>query len=297
MNPPTPETPPVLVIDPILRRGGLASPAIARQQPPATDSPLPRRDLGRLLAPLDAMAQGSDRLFRKPLGSSPERECGVMPRYLLLGPRGGGDYLRLGIFATIHGDEPEGALAIVRLLSHLEQHPELAQGYALYFYPVCNPTGFEDRTRHSRSGKDLNREFWRGSSEPEVRWLETELWSHAFHGIITLHSDDTSNGLYGFVNGAVLSEHLLEPALRAAEVHLPRNRQRRIDGFNARRGIIYDSYQGVLRALPGLPTPPFEVTLETPQNAPLHLQVEAFNAALRTVLEEFRYLMAIAPNI
>ena len=34
----------------------------------------------------------------------------------------------------------------------------------LSFYPVCNPTGFEDRTRFSRGGKDLNREFWRNSS-------------------------------------------------------------------------------------------------------------------------------------
>lgn len=220
-----------------------------------------------------------------------------MPRYFLLGPRGGGDYLRLGIFATIHGDEPEGALAIVRFVHALEKNPDLAKGYALYFYPVCNPTGFEDRTRSSRSGKDLNREFWQASSEPEVRWLETEIWTHAFHGIINLHTDDTSDGLYGFASGAVHSENLLEPALRAAEKYLPRNRRRRIDGFPARHGIIYECYDGVLRAVPGLPQPPFEVTLETPQRAPLHLQVEAFNAGLETILQEFRYLMAIGQDI
>lgn len=256
-----------------------------------------RRPLERLLAPLDDLALRSDHFFRKPLGASSENQSGVMPRYLFLGPQGGGDYLRLGIFATIHGDEPEGALAITRFISHLEKNPELAQGYALYFYPVCNPTGFEDRTRHSRSGKDLNREFWKASPEPEVRWLETEIWTHAFHGIVNLHSDDTSHGLYGFVNGAVLSESLLEPALRAGEKYLPRNRQRTIDGFPARRGIIYETYEGVLRAVPGLHPPPFEITLETPQKAPLHLQVDAFHAGLVTLLEEYRYLMAIAQNI
>lgn len=266
------------------------------QTHPERPSSSPRRALDRLLAPLDEIALRSQNLLRKPLGRH-EDGTEVLPRYLYLGPRGGGDYIRLGIFATIHGDEPEGALALTRLISSLEKQPELAEGYALFLYPVCNPTGFEEGTRHSRSGKDLNREFWTHSKEPEVRWLETEIWTHAFHGIVNLHSDDTSDGVYGFVNGAVLSENLLEPALLAAQAHLPRNRRRRIDGFPARRGIIYETYEGVLRSVPGLQPAPFEITFETPKNTPLHLQVEAHNAALRTILLEYRYLMAIAKDI
>jgi hypothetical protein len=53
----------------------------------------------------------------------------------------------------------------------------------------------------------------------------------------------------------------------------------------------------VLQSIPGLPRPPFEVTFETPQQSPLHRQVEAFNAALKTILIEYRYLIAIAQNI
>jgi len=49
------------------------------------------------------------------------------------------------------------------------------RGYELHVYPLVNPTGYEDGTRHSRSGKDLNREFWRGSNEPEVALLEKEI--------------------------------------------------------------------------------------------------------------------------
>ena len=78
--------------------------------------------------------------------------------------------------------------------------------------------------------------------------------------------------LYGFVNGAVLSENLLEPALREAEQFLRRNKRRQIDGFSAHNGIIYEGYNGVLRSVPGLSRPPFELTLETPQKAPLHRQ-------------------------
>jgi predicted deacylase len=140
-----------------------------------------------------------------------------IPRYLYVGRQGGGDLQRIGIFATLHGDEPEGVLALGKFLQTLEERPEIAEGYALFIYPLCNPTGFEDGTRHSRAGVDLNREFWKQTSHPEVRFLESEIWMQAFYGIVTLHSDDTSQGLYGFVKGSVLSEHLLQPALLAAD--------------------------------------------------------------------------------
>lgn len=278
--------------------------------PPLTQpsqSSFERRPLERLLAMLENLSADSDHFFNKtferrndeisPGDTEPERDAVAFPRYFYLGPRGGGDVTRIGIFATIHGDEPEGALALTRFVAELEKNPEIAKGYALFIYPVCNPTGFADNTRHSRSGKDLNREFWRDSSEPEIRFLESEIYLHAFDGIITLHSDDTSDGLYGFVSGAVLSENLLEPALREAEKFLPRNNRTVIDGFPARRGIIMEGYPGVLKSVPQLRRPPFEITLETPQNSPLHLQVEAFSAALKTILIEYRYLIAIAQNI
>jgi hypothetical protein len=264
----------------------------------AIPAPLDKRSVERLLASLDQLAENSPHFLSNSFGQFQSAgQCYRLPRYVYLGPKGGGDTTRIGIFATIHGDEPEGALALTRLVEGLEDNRELAKGYALFIYPVCNPTGFEDNTRHSRSGKDLNREFWNDSPEPEVQFLQTEIWTHAFHGIVTLHSDDTSDGLYGYVNGAVLSENLLEPALREAAEVLPRNRSRQIDGFPARDSIIYESYNGVLRSVPGLPRPPFELTLETPQKAPLHRQVDAFAAALRTILVEYRYLMAIAQNI
>ena len=220
-----------------------------------------------------------------------------IPRYLYVGRQGGGDLQRIGIFATLHGDEPEGVLALGKFLQTLEERPEIAEGYALFIYPLCNPTGFEDGTRHSRAGVDLNREFWKQTSHPEVRFLESEIWMQAFHGIITLHSDDTSQGLYGFVKGSVLSEHLLQPALLEAGRYLPRNHGAVIDGFNARSGIIHSGYPGMLQSIPGMARPPFEITLETPQNAPLHRQVDALVAALQTILVENRYLQAIAQNI
>jgi len=257
-----------------------------------------RRSLATLLAPLDRLADESRHVLASRLGEFQHGEDRyALPRFIFTGPRGGGDLIPLGIFAGVHGDEPEGILAIGHLLSDLVARPELATGYRLFLYPVVNPTGVEDNTRHSRSGKDLNREFWRASEEPEVFLIEEELRTHQLHGIINLHSDDTSDGLYGFVHGADLSKDLLQPALWAAERHLQRNKRIVIDGFQARQGLIDGGYPGILSAPVEQRPIPFALTFETPQRAPVHLQVEAHRAALHTILAEYRAVISLAQHI
>jgi hypothetical protein len=185
----------------------------------------------------------------------------------------------------------------VQFLRELAENPGLAEGFHLQLYPVCNPTGFEDNTRESRRGRDLNREFWKGSAEPEVEILESELRTGHFSGLIQLHADDTSNGIYGFVRGHTLTENLLRPALREAGKILPRNINATIDGFAARDGIIYDHYEGVLAAPARMDPVPFEIIFETPHRAPLELQVKALVVAIQTILSEYRRLMSFAANI
>ena len=126
------------------------------------------RRLADLLAPVEELARQSAGLLSKPLAAfHVAGDEYQIPRYLFIGPRGGDDPIRLGLFAAIHGDEPEGANALVQLLQVLDQRPELARDFFLFVYPVCNPTGYEDGTRFSRAGFDLNREFWNNSNQPE----------------------------------------------------------------------------------------------------------------------------------
>lgn len=250
-----------------------------------------RRSVDDLIAPLIARSQISPSLLHKPITAF------GLPRFLFLGPRGGAEPIRIGIFAAIHGDEPATATGLVKFVELLDQSPELARDFCLFIYPVCNPTGYEDNTRYSRRGRDLNREFWNNSSEPEVLALQMELCTHAFDGIISLHADDTTDGLYGFVRGATLTKHLLEPALQAAELFLPRNTKPLIDGFAARNGIIRDGYRGVLSAPPKLAPRPFELVFETPQLAPVELQEQAITVALLSILSEYRKTVAYAANL
>ncbi len=130
-----------------------------------------------------------------------------------------------------------------------------------------------------------------------MRLLEDELRRRHFQGLIQLHTDDTSEGIYGYVRGATLTEHLLRPALLEAGKVLPRNVNALIDGFAARDGIIYDHFEGILAAPAQMQPVPFEIIFETPQLAPIHLQVEALVVALRTIFTEYRRLISYAQNI
>jgi hypothetical protein len=221
-----------------------------------------------------------------------------LPRLIFRGGNETGEpTIRLAIFAGLHGDEPAGVHAVVDLLRELEANPFVGRAYRIHIYPLCNPTGYEDGTRHSRSGLDLNREFWRGSLEPEVGIIERELLLHKFHGIISLHSDDTSDGLYGFVRGHTMTEHLLKPALAAAEAALPVNQAAKIDGFHAVEGIIRSAYDGILTAPPGSAPAPFEIILESPHHSSMELQRRAFVLALTEILRHYRRMIAYAADI
>jgi hypothetical protein len=274
----------------------MSTPAILHQSP-AVGAPARHRSLAGVLEPLDRIAaQSASLIANHDARFEVDGRTYELPRYLYLGPDHGSDPIRIGIFAGIHGDEPEGPQALVEFVRLLEAKPELARGYVLFLYPVNNPTGLEDGTRLSRSGRDLNREFWKGSKEPEVQLLEAELTAHALHGIISLHTDDTSHGLYGFASGSTLTEHLIEPALRAAAQVLPRNQNEIIDGFHARNGIIREGYEGVLSAHPEIRPRPFEIILETPRS-PAFLKQAALVVALQSILLEYRKFIAYAPNL
>ncbi|HTO02756.1 MAG TPA: succinylglutamate desuccinylase/aspartoacylase family protein [Opitutus sp.] len=215
----------------------------------------------------------------------------------LAGPYAGHDPIRLGLFAGIHGDEPAGTVALVQFARALAEDPARAAGYDLYLYPVVNPVGCERGTRANRSGKDLNREFWQRSGEAEVQAIEAELRQHRFDGIITLHTDDTSEGLYGYAHGRTLNEALLAPALEAAKAFLPLDGRAIIDGFPARGALICDCFTGVLSAPPEQRPQPFDLIFETPGTASLDLQVAATVAALDSIIRTYPGFIAYAQDL
>jgi predicted deacylase len=258
----------------------------------------PQTKLRELLGPLFDLISESECLRADSLGPWRwDEEVYVLPRFVFQRTHTAKSRIKLGIFAGIHGDEPASVLGLIDLVQALHTDPPVGRGYQLWLYPLCNPSGYVDGTRHSRSGKDLNREFWKDSPEPEVRLLEAELRRENFDGLISLHTDDTTDGMYGFVGGATLTEHLLKPALRAAEKALPINAASEIDGFHSVDGIIHSRYDGILCAPAEQRPPPFEIILETPQHAHIGAQRSAFVLALCAILTEYRSVISFASDI
>lgn len=212
-------------------------------------------------------------------------------------PDGGGETWKFAIFGGMHGDEAAGIQASRQLAEWAATQPEELRDFELHIYPVCNPSGSMAGTRHTMTGHDLNREFWVGSALPEVAYLEGELRREAYDGIISLHTDDESAGIYGFVSGALLSQQILEPALDEAARVIPRNPSPYIDGFAADRGIIREGYFGVLSAPPDQRPHAMEIVFEVPDFVRMDLQVEASVIAVKTILSEYRRLQAFAANL
>jgi hypothetical protein len=279
-------------------RNSLSAVRPAAVSKPGSLGATPRRSIAELLAPVERIATDSPNIIvNRDARFEVDGESYVLPRYLFIGPKSGDAPIRVGIFAAIHGDELEGAFAAVRFLQYLENYADLAAGYCLSVYPVCNPTGFEDNTRHSRRGKDLNREFWSKSNEPEVGLLQAELVSRSFHGIISLHVDDTRGGFYAVVGQPTLTKHLIWPALKAAEAFLPLDDRVLTDGFASGDPVVHESLPGALSAPPIVRPRPFEIILEAPKGRPAFLTECAFVAAMQSILAGYREFIAHALNL
>ena len=272
---------------------------VAKKQPQDSIGKKTANALFRKMEELRNEAEGSEHLFYSEIGEFRNgNEIHSIPRFVFLGPGAQYESVRIGIFAAIHGDESETGHAALEFLQGLLNEPERARGYQIYVYPICNPTGVEDGTRHSRSGVDLNREFWKGSKEPEVYYLERELGVLLVQGVIALHADDTTPGVYAYVRGSTLTEALARPAILAAETFLPRAAGSVIDGFPAQDALIRDyCFEGVLSNPSELHPAPFELILETPQDKPFDLQVRAAVAALDCILLEYRPFLAYGQNL
>jgi len=101
------------------------------------------------------------------------------------------------IQAGVHGDEPGGIEAALRLLETLAEGAIPLSNHRLVVIPCINPSGFADRTRSNRAGQDINRQFHADMTQESaaVRHL-LDLPSAA--AIVELHTDSHTPGYYLF---------------------------------------------------------------------------------------------------
>ncbi len=250
----------------------------------------PHNPIRRLLKPLLDLAEHSDYLIA---GSVGEFLAGdylfQIPRFTFIGPTGGGDTIRLGIFAAIYGDEPEGTEVVAEFLDRLEKNPGFAKGYHLYVYPVCNPTGLLAQTRTNQSGEDLSKHFWRGSGEPEVYYLERELGVLRFQGVISLHVKNHAEDFLLRADSEILNQDVVHPAIRAA--------QRRLTAIVSTAEPNQDLPGYFLSTGDELDPAPFELQIGVPRNLPPFLRANGTVHLLNSLLESYRSFLSIGQNL
>jgi predicted deacylase len=141
---------------------------------------------------------------------------------------------RLYLSAGIHGDEPAGPLAALRLLQE-NRWPANAE---LWFCPCLNPMGFVLNRRENPEGKDLNRDY-RHRETAEVRahiaWLECQ---PRFDVYLCLHEDWESHGFYLYEQNPDGQPPLAEPIVEAVQKVCPIDLSAIIEERPAQGGII-----------------------------------------------------------
>lgn len=101
------------------------------------------------------------------------------------------------IQAGVHGDEPGGIEAALRLLETLAEGAVPLSQHRLVVIPCANPSGFADRTRSNRAGQDINRQF-HADLTLESAAIRNLLDLQSAAAIVELHTDSHTPGYYLF---------------------------------------------------------------------------------------------------
>jgi len=194
---------------------------------------------------------------------------------------------RIYISTGIHGDEPAGPLAALRLLQENNWPPDAE----IFFLPCLNPVGFTLNKRENAEGIDLNRDY-RNPQAAETRahiaWLERQ---PKFDLYLCLHEDWESHGFYLYEQNPDSKISLAEKMIEAVQKVCPIDLSEIIEERPAQNGIVRPNILPQERPL--WPEALYLITqksrqgytLEAPSDFPLPIRVQALVAAVSAALK------------
>ena len=196
---------------------------------------------------------------------------------------------RIYLSTGIHGDEPAGPLAALRLLKE-NRWPGHAE---IFLLPCLNPAGFTLNRRENAAGLDLNRDYRRvetAETRAHIAWLERQ---PSFDLYLCLHEDWESLGFYLYEQNPDHKPSLAEKIIAEVQKVCPIDPSSTIEGRAAQSGIIRPNVAALER--PDWPEAFYLIThksrlgytLEAPSDFPLATRVEAEVAGVRAVLDSF----------
>ena len=193
---------------------------------------------------------------------------------------------RLYLSTGIHGDEPAGPLAVLRLLQE-NQWPAHAE---ITLVPCLNPVGLLSNRRENPQGLDLNRDYLNPQSDEiraHIAWLERQ---PAFDLCLCLHEDWEAHGFYLYELNPDNRPSLAEKMVQRVATVCPVDQSEIIEGRPAQHGIIRPNLDPRLR--PQWPESFWllthktrqSYTLEAPSDFALSTRVNALVAAVQAAL-------------
>ena len=195
--------------------------------------------------------------------------------------------VRIYISTGIHGDEPAGPLAALRLLQENNWPPDAE----IVLLPCLNPDGFVLNTRGNANGIDLNRDYRHlesGEVTAHVRWLERQ---RNFDLTLCLHEDWESHGFYVYELNPDHRPPRAGKIIGAVARVCPVDLSPVIEGREAKGGIISPNLDPASR--PHWPEAFWllqnktrrSCTLEAPSGFPLATRVNALVAGVNAAVQ------------
>lgn len=205
----------------------------------------------------------------------------------------------------IHGDEPAGPFAILKLLEAVF----FENTFNWYVFPMLNPTGLQLGTRENIDGIDLNRDYRKRSTKEvaaHIAWFE-RLPINQFDLACNLHEDWETNGFYLYGLDKDKNVSFIPAIMKAIEAVCPIETSQEIEGMKAINGVIQipDNFESDLIDLrEDWPesfyivkkfNPLFKYTFETPSQKPLEQRITAHCEGLMVCLRELKAFHRLLP--
>ena len=201
------------------------------------DRPLPlQRDPATLARRIEALAAGCPRLTVERLGTVvyPGFAAPVhLLRYVPEGEVG----RRVLVTGGLHGNEPAGVEAALRLAERICADPGRWPRTAFDVVPLVNPWGWAHHMRRNRDGRDVNRDFASFDTQ-EARLFRPVGDARRYDLMVDLHEDPAARGFY------LYQYDRPDPALcrriiaRIGEMGFPPEREVRMIALRADDGLI-----------------------------------------------------------
>lgn len=193
----------------------------------------------------------------------------------------------------IHGDEPSGPQALLRLM----KEGFFDQSIHWLICPVLNPTGLAAGTRENLQGIDLNRDYRQCRAVEvcaHIKWLKEQRVPDLF---LSLHEDWESSGFYYYEINLGVEGPTHDAILGAASVRFPPEPEEVIDDHqvDAPGWIFHSEHPDIPEGWPeaiylaGIGCP-LSLTFETPSSAALEDRVICHQAVVR---EAVNHLAAV----